>query len=62
MSTTVATAIKVKAYKVEDLIFVVIRGHGFTRLEKAMIDGGEPRVSSRCARTSTASWPTATKP
>ena len=35
--------IKVKAYAVEDMIVVVIRGRGFTPFEKAMIDGGEPQ-------------------
>jgi uncharacterized protein YbcI len=35
--------IKVKAYALEDMIVVVIRGRGFTPLEKAMIDGGEPQ-------------------
>lgn len=34
-------SIKVKAYALEDVIVVVIRGWGFTPLEKAMIDGGE---------------------
>lgn len=36
-------SIKVKAYALEDMIVVVIRGRGFTPLEKAMIDGGEPQ-------------------
>lgn len=36
-------SIKVKAYALEDMILVVIRGRGFTPLEKAMIDGGEPQ-------------------
>jgi uncharacterized protein YbcI len=36
-------SIKVKAYALEDMIVVVIRGRGFTPLEKAMVDGGEHR-------------------
>ncbi len=36
-------SIKVKAYALEDMIVVVMRGRGFTPLEKAMIDGGEPQ-------------------
>jgi uncharacterized protein YbcI len=36
-------SIKVKAYALEDMIVVVIRGRGFTPFEKAMIDGGEPQ-------------------
>lgn len=36
-------SIKVKAYAVEDMIVIVIRGRGFTPFEKAMIDGGEPQ-------------------
>lgn len=36
-------SIKVKAWAVDDMIVVVIRGHCFTALEKAMIDGGEPQ-------------------
>ena len=36
-------SIDVKSYAFEDIIVVVIRGHGFTSLEKAMIDGGEPQ-------------------
>jgi uncharacterized protein YbcI len=35
-------SIKIRAYALEDMIVVVIRGRGFTPLEKAMIDGGEP--------------------
>jgi uncharacterized protein YbcI len=35
--------ITVKAYALEDMIVVVIRGRCFTPLEKAMIDGGEPQ-------------------
>jgi uncharacterized protein YbcI len=36
-------SIKVKAYALEDMIVVVIRGRGVPPLEKAMIDGGEPQ-------------------
>jgi uncharacterized protein YbcI len=36
-------SIKVEAFAVEDMVVVVIRGRGFTPLEKAMIDGGELR-------------------
>ncbi len=35
-------SVEVKAYALEDMIVVVIRGRGFTSLEKALIDGGEP--------------------
>ena len=34
-------SVEVKAYALEDMIVVVIRGRGFTSLEKSLIDGGD---------------------
>ena len=36
-------SIKVKAYALDDMIVVAIRGRCFTPFEQAMIDGGEPQ-------------------
>jgi uncharacterized protein YbcI len=35
-------SVEVKAYSLEDMIVVVIRGRGFTSLETALINGGDP--------------------
>jgi len=40
---------KAKTYALEDLVVVVMRGTGFTPLEKTILDAGDPVGSSRCA-------------
>jgi uncharacterized protein YbcI len=43
---------KAKTYALDDIIVVVMRGSGFTPLEKTIMDSGQPSASSRCATTS----------
>ena len=45
---------KAKTYALDDIIVCVMRGSGFTPLEKTIMDSGEPDAWSRCARTSSA--------
>jgi uncharacterized protein YbcI len=43
---------KAKTYVIDDIVVVVMRGSGFTALEKTIRTAATPTASSRCATSS----------
>lgn len=52
--------IRAKTYALDDIIVCVLRGSGFTPLEKTIMDSGDPERVVAMRETSSASWRTAT--